>query len=503
MQTTENVTERITRNYINNNDNPLNTEISILPKTFQNFTYSKKHHISLFKEKGYDKELFGKEIDSEDFKLKDYQSLLIFAFIKKSIPKGARILEIGDVFLKVFNKSSNDYELWSLSDPTDLTKDLLTESNTISISSIKNNNIKLKNYYTYFDFVFSISAFEGIKQDKERYNNILFNLNRLTKPGAYSIHSFNFIFDSNLTVLNRLVLFLNSNCKNENKIQNKFTNPSKIKSLPGLFFTKTPQEDLNKVKSNRRNTIEILKSAACNILLRKNINLLPRMTQTRSSEFLNKQPAYIFHHLIKCGGSSVVNELFNWFNLEFDHLVDSNKINEYVKFRYNIENINSETCLVSHFDHQGAYIHQRYPEIYTKKNIIKTFIFVRDPMKFLISLYYYIRNQGRFQNITLLNQLKYNRNFLSGLIPCDESNYKEVLDRYFFIGIVEHMQESFDKLAKLLGKKKFKVPVMNQSIKDSQISEVTPEVIEEFKENNKLDYKVYHYCLEKFNAIKP
>lgn len=485
MRTIENVTEELTRSHIIRNSRTVSREIPVHPKTFFNFTYSKKQHANYFKENKYYKELSDEELDFKNFSTKDYQILLVFDFIKKNIPKGAKILQIGNKSSKTFDRLNGDYELWNLPDPAELTKDLFTDSNTITITSNQNADTKLKNYYSYFDFLFSISAFEEIDYDRDSYKRILFNLDRLTKYGGYSIHSFDLIFSPDRTILNRLLTFFYNNSRYENKIQNRFINPETIKVQPELFFSK---------KKKNKN----FKYSAYNILLKKKSNLLPGATQTRPSDFLKKTPAYIFHHLIKCGGSSAVNEMFNWFNLEFDHLVDATKINEYTKTRYNIDNINSDTCVVSHFSHHGAFLSQRYPEILTKNEEIKTFIFVRDPLKFKISLYYYIRNQGRFQDIPLLNQLKFNRNFLSSLIPCDETNYKEVLDRYFFIGIVEHMQESFNKLAKLLNKKKLVIPVMNQSIKDEQTSQITPELIEKFKENNKLDYKVYNYCLEKF-----
>ena len=89
-------------------------------------------------------------------------------------------------------------------------------------------------------------------------------------------------------------------------------------------------------------------------------------------------------------------------------------------------------------------------------------------------------------------------NFIAGVLDCTEENYKEVLERYFFIGITEHIQLSLDKLAVLLNKRKVKLPVLNRSQRDSQISSLPPGMINRFKEANELDYRIYNYCLEKF-----
>jgi hypothetical protein len=63
------------------------------------------------------------------------------------------------------------------------------------------------------------------------------------------------------------------------------------------------------------------------------------------------------------------------------------------------------------------------------------------------------------------------------------------------------MQESFDKLATILGKRKIKVPQYNTTEKDSQVSELTPEFIEEVKKLNELDYKIYNYSIERFDKL--
>lgn len=203
---------------------------------------------------------------------------------------------------------------------------------------------------------------------------------------------------------------------------------------------------------------------------------------------------------MKCGGSSLVYSLKFWFNLVYDHLVDPKKINEFIHNKYDLEIINSDTCIVGHFAYDGIYLFQRYPEL-LKNDKIKVFTFIREPLDFYVSFYYYSKNQGRLNNISLVDFLESNRDLLAYYLPCDEDNYKEVLDRYFFIGITEHMQSSFDKLAEILNKRKMKVPFSNKSEKDSQISILSKEYIKSFKKKNKLDYKIYKYCLNHFNKL--
>lgn len=229
--------------------------------------------------------------------------------------------------------------------------------------------------------------------------------------------------------------------------------------------------------------------------------LIPSKTKSNPEVYLQKNPAFIFHHLIKCGGTSAHNALRNWFTLEFDHLLNSNEINKYIKYRFNLENICSDVCIIGHFAQEGSFIFQRYPEIISRRNEIKAFTFIRDPLMFSVSFYYYTVSSGNFRNISLKTHLNFHKNFLSRFLDCNEKNYKEVFDRYFFVGITERMQESFDKLALILNKRKLKVPFVNQSKKDSQTNEITSEFKDNFRKNNKLDYLIYDYCLEKFNRI--
>ncbi|MBK6507959.1 MAG: hypothetical protein IPG02_20495 [Ignavibacteria bacterium] len=230
-----------------------------------------------------------------------------------------------------------------------------------------------------------------------------------------------------------------------------------------------------------------------NVFLIKSIAKLPTSTITKPRDYLKKNPAYIFHHLIKCGGSSLVKELDKWFSLQFDHILVGDDVNRLSKFKFN-GSLTSDICITSHF-HYNGFLGQRYPELLKAESGIRLFTFVREPLGFQISLYYFERQKGGIPNLGLIDFLETMPNFLSTLFPCTEENYREVIDRYFFIGILERMQESVDKLAKLSGKRTFIVKKENISQKDSQ-----RDLIDD-KKLNKLDYMIYEYCVNKFDKI--
>ena len=94
-------------------------------------------------------------------------------------------------------------------------------------------------------------------------------------------------------------------------------------------------------------------------------------------------------------------------------------------------------------------------------------------------------------NESLEKRLLLRKNYMAERIPCDHSNYSKILERYFFIGLVERYQESFDKLGDLIGKPRVKLKVFNKILRPK--IQLSDEFISEFKELNHLDYQIYDY----------
>ncbi len=65
------------------------------PNDFDEFTYSKSTHLTLFTQNQYDQILFNDSLNENSWSLKHYQDLLVFSFIKQFVPQGSRMLEIG------------------------------------------------------------------------------------------------------------------------------------------------------------------------------------------------------------------------------------------------------------------------------------------------------------------------------------------------------------------------------------------------------------------------
>ncbi|MEO8446476.1 MAG: hypothetical protein ABI528_03225 [bacterium] len=228
--------------------------------------------------------------------------------------------------------------------------------------------------------------------------------------------------------------------------------------------------------------------------------LIPEQTFSRPSDYINKNPAYIFHHLMKCGGTSLSHLLSKWFGMIYDHITGPEDLEVYKNSPYDLANLSSDQCLTGHFAYEGTYLHQRYPEVISRSTNYRSIIFVRDPLSFFLSLYYYSKKNGRMDK-SLKDFYKDNQNLIAYFIPCEENNYREVLDSYFFIGVVERMNYSVLKLSQLINKRYFPPPFLNKSEKDQQYSLITPSFKKEFIKKNELDYKIYNYCLDKLTGM--
>ncbi len=491
-------------NNIPDNDHGLSEKfLSIKPENFNEYTYSKKSHFNLFQQNKFDLLFYGTEIGFEGYDIKTYQNLLLFSFITQNISEGSNILIIGSADDLIYNHFRYRYQCWRMADPSNLINDREIINNT---SFIQNCNEELTTGIPsgYFDLIISASAFDGIPNDKKLFRNILDNIIYMMKPGGYSMHCFSApIVEEEHFFYHDLLNFFNNNVTplfyNVRRFL-RFPVRTKVISDPDLHFT---IEEFKRAKEFRYD--DNLKTSSYNFLWRKNPVELSEFSDTKIKNFTEKTPAYIFHHLMKCGGTSLTIAFQDWFSLKLDHIKTDEitvDLNQYLNFKYNLENVISEDCIVSHFQSESYFLHQRYPEALGNRNKFSIFTFVREPLSIVTSLYYYARKGGSLQDISLIHSIKYSKeNFLASLFPCDETNYKEILNRYFFIGIVEKMQESMDKLAKLLNKKRIIVPLSNTTEKDSQMKEITPEFIAEFKEKNKLDYLIYNYCIEKFNKL--
>lgn len=205
----------------------------ITPEKFNDYTYSKKKHFDLFMKNNYDGELFGYKVDPANCDLKIYQDLFVYSFIKHNVEKGSRILDVGGGDSRILRHFNNDYECWNI-DKLEGVGNGPTDVDTSGIRLIHdymgNFNDKLPD--SYFDLVFSISTLEHVPiDDFAAYENILKDINRVLKPGGYSVHCIDVVWLEPIVWSNEILPYF---FKNE-KMINEFIPLLEAKQDPDIF----------------------------------------------------------------------------------------------------------------------------------------------------------------------------------------------------------------------------------------------------------------------------
>jgi len=206
---------------------------TVTPERFNDFTFSKKKHFELFRDNNYDEELFGYIVDPENCDLKVYQDLFMYSFIKDNIKNGSKILDVGGGDSRILKHFKNDYECWNIDKLEGVgngPKDIDTSGFRLVYDYMGNFNDELPN--NYFDLVFSISTLEHVPLDDfEAYENILKDINRVLKPGAYSAHCFDVVWKDDFVWTNRIMPYFFEN----EKMINDFIPVNNLMEDPDLF----------------------------------------------------------------------------------------------------------------------------------------------------------------------------------------------------------------------------------------------------------------------------
>lgn len=123
--------------------------------------------------------------------LKVYQDLCVYNFIRDNFPQGARLLEIGGGRSRIIAALQGDYEIWNLDKLEGLghgPKALWhEEGHRLVRAYIGDFSDELPDGY--FDLVFSISTVEHFPHDPVVVDAILQDIQRLLRPGGYSLHA--------------------------------------------------------------------------------------------------------------------------------------------------------------------------------------------------------------------------------------------------------------------------------------------------------------------------
>ncbi|MEM7102358.1 MAG: sulfotransferase family 2 domain-containing protein [Bacteroidota bacterium] len=215
------------------------------------------------------------------------------------------------------------------------------------------------------------------------------------------------------------------------------------------------------------------------------------LKQVRLKNITSKEPVYIFHHIHKCGGTSIENALRNWFFLIREYNLPGPP--------KNLETYRNFMCLSGHFGTENTFLFEKYPFIFDDQRY-QLFTIVRDPLDRAISRYFHGRKLGykEFLDWRIEDYLAIINNWMASVLQCTEDNYEEILGRYFFVGILEELQASLNILAHFMDRKPMQIPHVNKTKRDDKLSTISKATLDDFKQRNQLDYKIYEWAKEKF-----
>ena len=169
----------------------------------------------------------------------------------------------------------------------------------------------------------------------------------------------------------------------------------------------------------------------------------------------------------------------------------------------NLSHLNSKFCICGHWEFEGYRLYQRYPGVLGSPKF-KIFTFLREPLEVSLSLFRYEKENNINVDMEIEEHLSIRNNYIASIFPATEENYMKIIDKYFFVGILEEGQCCMDLLAEIIGKKKYILPWQNKTNVNILTNKrsLSQSVVKKFKEDNSLDYQIYGYAYSKFNKLK-
>lgn len=203
------------------------------PDNIAAFSHSKREHFDLFKGLPFQSYNVG-DPDPAICDLKVYQDYLVYCFIRRNIPPGARILEVGGGDSRILRHFAKDYECWNADKCEGLGNGPVQFSSPhyrIVYDYIGSFSTELPEHG--FDFVFSISALEHAPEDEAVRAAILADLHRVLKPGCPSFHCFDAIVrPEGRSWVNGLIPHLYAHAP----LQTRFTPPEHLGAEGSTYF---------------------------------------------------------------------------------------------------------------------------------------------------------------------------------------------------------------------------------------------------------------------------
>jgi hypothetical protein len=238
------------------------------------------------------------------------------------------------------------------------------------------------------------------------------------------------------------------------------------------------------------------------------------------------EPSFLFHHIPKTAGTSFMAYLHNWFHVFSDYQGLYGSREDFRMHPVDLNMLSAANVLAGHWNTPPSAIDLRYPNLKGDSRFY-FFSFLRDPLQMHISMFNYrwkmdpidCERHEKYSNLS--NYIRSVQNEIANLMGCNQYDFENILDRYFFIGVTEKMNESLrvfkNKTLQILeqypesamAKRQIyiinnkpdlptqRLNVVNRKEDKSQISQ---DDVEYFMGRNTLDYEIYKRSIDKLEA---
>lgn len=201
------------------------------------------------------------------------------------------------------------------------------------------------------------------------------------------------------------------------------------------------------------------------------------------------EPRYLFHHMVKTGGTSVRHLFHDWFDVTEDY---RDWWVEHMAPALDLSQVSPGQMLAGHFGHDGHPLATRYPALATDPNW-RRITFVRDPFEQALSWYNFEKQNSEtpgFEPLPIDTFFEtYEGKYLEHF-ECDATNWKDVVDSYFFVGTYERLQTCVDHLALVLDRPEQALAPHNVTGTKERPS---PGAVRTFVERMQIEFEIYRY----------
>jgi hypothetical protein len=198
---------------------------------------------------------------------------------------------------------------------------------------------------------------------------------------------------------------------------------------------------------------------------------------------------YLFHHMPKAGGTSVRSVLQDWFTVHPDY---REGWTTKVAPAFDLDALGPDDLVSGHFELPETRIATRYPSVLGNPEW-RVFTFVRDPLELALSNHFFENtrraSEPGYAQRSLSQRLRESSDYVTHF-EYDADNWREILDRYWFIGTMDRLEEGLHYIADTIGKP---MPMLVPRLNATHRSEKPdPADVDAFARRNALDYAVYN-----------